>query len=73
MIVCLLSKGGEVRLGQAGRGGTIHNHSNKYQTVSNMLKQWGGYLYFGVVTRMDDDSKLVVCKIDEVWTGRRAL
>jgi len=32
-----------------------------------------GYLYFGVVTRMDDDSKLVVCKIDEVWTGRRAL
>jgi len=40
-----------------------------------MLKQWGGIniLDFGVVTGMDDDSKLVVCKIDEVWTGRRAL
>ena len=46
MIVCLLSEGGGVRLGQAGRGGIKHNHSNKYQTVSNMLKQWGGVLIF---------------------------
>ena len=62
MIVCLLSKGGEVRLGQAGWGGTIHNHSNKYQTVSNMLKQLGGGGYNISVwfTGMDDYSKMAM-------------
>ena len=60
MIVRFLSKGGGVSLGQAGRGGTIHNHSNEYQTVSNIVKQLGGYNISVWFTRMDNYSKMAM-------------